>query len=161
MVQLTKLPDVERQLEHAVSELRNLNEEQNNFGSQLEARLKNDHETDLTSNPKSGLHQADLQTAGQAAPEIERPTEQSIQESSQVSLAHAVEMAVSNYMTAMKDQVSDQELTDLYDILMQEVEAPLLTVVMRSTTYNQSKTAKILGLNRGTLRKKLKRYDLL
>ncbi|MCL4165133.1 UNVERIFIED_CONTAM: hypothetical protein GTU68_007432 [Idotea baltica] len=44
---------------------------------------------------------------------------------------------------------------------MKEVEAPLLKVVMRETNQNQSTAAQVLGLNRGTLRKKLKEYDLL
>jgi Fis family transcriptional regulator len=41
------------------------------------------------------------------------------------------------------------------------VEAPLLEEVLRYTRNNQTKAAVLLGLNRGTLRKKLKQYDLL
>lgn len=74
-----------------------------------------------------------------------------------VSLSQAVETSVLNYFKA----VEGQEVTELYDILLQEVEGPLLTVLMQQVSYNQSRAAKILGLNRGTLRKKLKRYDLL
>jgi len=44
---------------------------------------------------------------------------------------------------------------------MQQVEAPLFECVMEHTQDNQSKAAALLGLNRGTLRKKLKQYDLL
>jgi Fis family transcriptional regulator len=44
---------------------------------------------------------------------------------------------------------------------MAEVEPPLLAAAMNYTRQNQSKTAELLGLNRGTLRKKLKQYDLL
>jgi Fis family transcriptional regulator len=44
---------------------------------------------------------------------------------------------------------------------MTEVETPLLMAVLEYTKNNQSKAAEILGLNRGTLRKKLKQYDLL
>jgi Fis family transcriptional regulator len=46
-------------------------------------------------------------------------------------------------------------------MVMAEVEAPLLDVVMRHSRDNQSKASEILGINRGTLRKKLKQYDLL
>ncbi len=49
---------------------------------------------------------------------------------------------------------------NLYQMVLGEVEWPLLEVVMKYTGGNQSKAAKILGLNRTTLRKKLKRYQL-
>ena len=49
----------------------------------------------------------------------------------------------------------------LYDLVMAEVEAPLLEAVMRHTGGNQSSAAEILGINRGTLRKKLRAYKLL
>jgi Fis family transcriptional regulator len=54
-----------------------------------------------------------------------------------------------------------QSTTNLYDLVMTEVETPLLIAVLEYTKNNQSKAADILGLNRGTLRKKLKQYDLL
>jgi Fis family transcriptional regulator len=43
---------------------------------------------------------------------------------------------------------------------LSEVEAPLLEVVMQFTGGNQTRAAAILGLNRGTLRKKLRQYGL-
>lgn len=49
----------------------------------------------------------------------------------------------------------------LYDLVMQEVERPLFRTVMDFTGGNQTQAASILGINRGTLRKKLKTYDLL
>ena len=49
---------------------------------------------------------------------------------------------------------------DLYDLVIGEVERPLLKVVMDYTQGNQSQAAGILGINRGTLRKKLKTYSL-
>ena len=52
-------------------------------------------------------------------------------------------------------------MTDLYQMVLAEVEAPLLEAVMRYTGDNQSQASEILGLNRGTLRKKLKHYGLL
>jgi Fis family transcriptional regulator len=45
-------------------------------------------------------------------------------------------------------------------MVMAEVEAPLLETVMRYTRDNQSKAAELLGINRATLRKKLKQYHL-
>ena len=44
---------------------------------------------------------------------------------------------------------------------MGEVERPLFEAVMKYTRGNQSQAAGILGINRGTLRKKLKTYELL
>jgi len=44
---------------------------------------------------------------------------------------------------------------------MGEVEKPLFRTVMDYTGGNQSQAAEILGINRGTLRKKLKSYKLL
>ena len=53
-----------------------------------------------------------------------------------------------------------QAPSNLYDLLLREVEAPLLESVMNFTHGNQTKAAIILGLNRGTLRKKLRQYRL-
>ena len=50
---------------------------------------------------------------------------------------------------------------DLYDLVLGEVEEPLFKAVMDYTGGNQSQAAGILGINRGTLRKKLKTYSLL
>lgn len=50
---------------------------------------------------------------------------------------------------------------DLYGLVIGEVEAPLFKTVMEHTHGNQSRAAEILGLNRATLRKKLKHYCLL
>lgn len=49
---------------------------------------------------------------------------------------------------------------DLYQMVICEVEQPLLESVMRHTRGNQSKAAEILGLNRSTLRKKLNLHGL-
>ncbi len=50
---------------------------------------------------------------------------------------------------------------DLYDLVIGEVERPLFKAVMDYTQGNQSQAAGILGLNRGTLRKKLRIYSLI
>jgi len=50
---------------------------------------------------------------------------------------------------------------DLYELVLGEVEGPLFKAVMDYTGGNQSQAAGILGINRGTLRKKLKTYELL
>jgi Fis family transcriptional regulator len=49
---------------------------------------------------------------------------------------------------------------DLYQLVIGEVERPLLVAVLGYTKGNQSEAAEILGINRGTLRNKLKAYHL-
>lgn len=49
---------------------------------------------------------------------------------------------------------------ELYDLVLREVEEPLLRSVMDYTQGNQSRAAEVLGINRGTLRKKLRNYGL-
>jgi Fis family transcriptional regulator len=50
--------------------------------------------------------------------------------------------------------------TTIYEMVINTVEKPLLLYIMNKTEGNQSKAAKMLGLNRNTLRKKLKQYNL-
>jgi Fis family transcriptional regulator len=50
---------------------------------------------------------------------------------------------------------------ELYDLVIGEVERPLFKAVLDYTDGNQSQAAGILGINRGTLRKKLRTYSLI
>lgn len=77
------------------------------------------------------------------------PTTQTIRE--------CVECAVRHYFNTLEDHST----SNLYDMVLAEMEAPLLKVVLEHTNGNQSQAADILGLNRGTLRKKMKAYHLL
>lgn len=72
-------------------------------------------------------------------------------------LRASVKTALQEYL----EHVDAALVTDLYALVLAEVEAPMLEVVMHKVRHNQSKAAKLLGLNRGTLRTKLKQYDLL
>jgi len=56
--------------------------------------------------------------------------------------------------------LNGEEPTNLYALVMQEMERPLLEVVMQQVDRNQTRAAQILGINRNTLRKKLKQYRL-
>lgn len=49
---------------------------------------------------------------------------------------------------------------DLYQMVLEQVEKPLLNSVLDYSQGNQSRAAQVLGINRGTLRKKLKQYDI-
>ena len=50
---------------------------------------------------------------------------------------------------------------ELYDLVIGEVARPLFQAVMDYTDGNQSQAAGILGINRGTLRKKLRSYSII
>ncbi|MEX2353420.1 MAG: helix-turn-helix domain-containing protein [Gammaproteobacteria bacterium] len=52
------------------------------------------------------------------------------------------------------------EPKDLYDLILSQVEEPLFETVLDYTGGNVSKAAEVLGLNRGTLRNRLMKYDL-
>ena len=73
------------------------------------------------------------------------------------TLRDSVAIALNNYLATL----DGQDVCDVYNMVLSEVEAPLLEEVMRYTRNNQTRASQMLGLNRGTLRKKLKQYDLL
>ena len=72
-------------------------------------------------------------------------------------LGSAVQTALSYYFSDLNGHPPD----DLYDMVISEVERPLLEAVMNHVRGNQSKAAKILGINRSTLRKKLEYHKLM
>ncbi len=76
---------------------------------------------------------------------------------SSTSLREAVTASVRSYLEELDGQLS----TDVYQMVLAEVEAPLLEEIMAYTRNNQTKASTMLGLNRGTLRKKLKQYNLI
>ncbi|MDA8561713.1 DNA-binding transcriptional regulator Fis [Gammaproteobacteria bacterium] len=73
------------------------------------------------------------------------------------TLRQAVKDTLKNYFT----NIGNEQPIDFYDILLEEIERPLLEVLINHTHYNQVKMANILGISRGTLRKKLKQYGML
>lgn len=72
-------------------------------------------------------------------------------------LHDSVRQSLENYLLQLKGQLP----SNLYELILAEVEAPLMEAVMEYTKNNQSRAAIVLGLSRGTLRKKLKMYGLL
>ncbi len=73
------------------------------------------------------------------------------------SLRSSVKQALQQYFS----QLDGQPPADLYTLVLAEVEKPLIEMVLQQTSANQSKAAIILGLSRGTLRKKMAEYGLL
>lgn len=71
-------------------------------------------------------------------------------------LRDVTEEAVRGYFS----KLNGHKVVDLYGLVIREVEEPLLRSVLDYTDGNQSRAAQVLGINRGTLRKKLKIYGL-
>ncbi|OKH89958.1 nitrogen regulation protein NR(I) [Thalassospira sp. TSL5-1] len=73
------------------------------------------------------------------------------------SLSESIERHVREYYDAHDD---DLPSSGLYDRILREMERPLLTVTLEATRGNQVKAAEVLGLNRNTLRKKIRDLGL-
>ncbi len=86
------------------------------------------------------------ESARKSAKEVDLPT----------PLRQNVQEAIRRYL----EDMGHSQPECLYRTLMAQVEPPLIEEVLRYTQGNQSKTAKILGMTRNTLRSKLHRYDI-
>ena len=64
-------------------------------------------------------------------------------------------------LTRYFKDLNGTEPKHLYGLVMGEIERPLFEVVMEQAEWNQTKAAEMLGINRNTLRKKLKQYRLV
>jgi Fis family transcriptional regulator, factor for inversion stimulation protein len=72
------------------------------------------------------------------------------------ALAHQVADSLDAYLKALNGHAPN----DLYDMVLSQVEPPLLRAVLRYCEGNQSRAAAVLGLNRATLRKKLRHHGI-
>jgi len=98
-----------------------------------------------------GLDVIEMELAD-AAP-MPAPTEERRSE----GLADAVERHLKDYFSAHKDGLP---ASGLYDRILQEIERPLISLSLTATRGNQIKAAQLLGLNRNTLRKKIRELDI-
>ena len=73
-----------------------------------------------------------------------------------VPLRSLTEQALDDYFTSLNGHAPGH----LYDLVLREVEEPLFRAVLDYSDGNQSRAADILGINRGTLRKKLRVYGI-
>ncbi len=72
-------------------------------------------------------------------------------------LARSMEHHLRAYFSAHGD---DLPATGLYERVLKEVERPLLTLTLQATRGNQIRAAEVLGLNRNTLRKKIRKLNI-
>jgi Fis family transcriptional regulator len=73
------------------------------------------------------------------------------------SLSETVRQTLQEYL----NNLGDQEASNVYRLVLDEVERPMLEVMMRYAHGNQSKAARHMGINRATLRTKLSHHKLL
>jgi len=83
-------------------------------------------------------------------------TEPATEQDNPTTLRQNVQDAIRLYL----EDMGHSQTECLYQTLLSEVEPPLIEEVLRYTRGNQSKTARILGITRNTLRTKLNRYDI-
>ncbi|MGE3919327.1 MAG: helix-turn-helix domain-containing protein [Gammaproteobacteria bacterium] len=80
---------------------------------------------------------------------------------SNTSNGAALRDAVLNTVESYLDECGELKPTQLYQLILEAVEEPLLQLLMEKTHYNQCEVTRVLGLARGTVRKKLAQYGLL
>lgn len=75
---------------------------------------------------------------------------------SKANISNDIDILLDQYFT----DLSGENPNGVYDMVIESVEKPLLLYIMNLAEGNQSKAADILGLNRNTLRKKLKQHKI-
>lgn len=71
-------------------------------------------------------------------------------------LSYAVKHSIRRYLY----ELDGVQPSNMYDLVLRQIEQPLFEAILEHTKGNQSRAAELLGLNRGTLRKKLRSYNL-
>ena len=74
----------------------------------------------------------------------------------ELSLEALVEMKLRSSL----DNLEKMESGDLYGLILEQMERPLIRFVLEKTRGNQVKAAEILGINRNTLRKKIQELEI-
>jgi two-component system nitrogen regulation response regulator GlnG len=105
------------------------------------------------------LHAGDAIPAAAVAAELKEPVKTASAEESDepISLSAAVERHLTKYFATHGDRLPPP---GLYDRILQEIERPLLSICLAATRGNQIRAAHLLGLNRNTLRKKIRDLGL-
>jgi two-component system nitrogen regulation response regulator GlnG len=100
---------------------------------------------------------AELAEALPAADEPQQSSGTSATGAAPEALAQAVERHIKQFLAAHADGLTP---SDIYDRVIAEVERPLIQMTLSATRGNQIKAAAMLGLNRNTLRKKIRDLDI-
>jgi two-component system nitrogen regulation response regulator GlnG len=105
------------------------------------------------------LHSGDTIPATAVSAELKEPVRSSSADEGEepVSLSAAVERHLTKYFSGHGDRLPPP---GLYDRILQEIERPLLSICLAATRGNQIRAAHLLGLNRNTLRKKIRDLGL-
>ena len=82
--------------------------------------------------------------------------EQLIRELDSYSIEDVVELKIARFL----DQLGPVQPDNVYELIIGKVEKPLITQILRRVGGNQVQASRILGINRNTLRKKIKSYGL-
>jgi len=104
------------------------------------------------------LHSGETIPSSAIASEIKEPSRMVEDQGEEPnSLGGAVERHLTKYFLAQGDKLPPP---GLYDRILQEIERPLLSICLAATRGNQIRAAHLLGLNRNTLRKKIRDLSL-
>ena len=71
-----------------------------------------------------------------------------------------LENLVHSKLESFIDQIQGYDVCDLYPMILEHVERPLIQLVLKKTRGNQVKAARMLGINRNTLRKKIHKLKI-
>jgi len=71
-------------------------------------------------------------------------------------LSNHVTQTLQHYFATLEGEVQ----SDVYQMVISQVERPMIEFVLQETQFNQSRSAEILGINRNTLRKKMQTYNI-
>ncbi len=74
--------------------------------------------------------------------------------------SHPLAQCVSNSLKMYLKDLNGEAPADLYDLVISQVEKPLLEIIMLRADNNQCRAANMLGINRNTLRKKLRDHGM-
>lgn len=72
------------------------------------------------------------------------------------SLSDSVTHTLEEYFNTLEGETP----SEVYKMVMGQVEKPLIEFILQQTEFNQSKAANMLGMNRNTLRKKIQQYQI-
>jgi two-component system nitrogen regulation response regulator GlnG len=88
---------------------------------------------------------------------LENRESASLEALDEMGLEEIIERRLKDFLS----QVKNLEMADLYNTILPMTERPLIKLVLKQTKFNQIKAAKILGINRNTLRKRIKELGIL